>query len=212
MEASQVKLGKVLVRMVIGGVVGFAAMKFGLESGLGPLLRGAGPGAAALAGFGLMFALIGVFVGLGTALPGLGARVLNVGGREDIEDQRAMLGGSAVSCVMLGLGMVLLALAGEGGPVPAIMGLSAFIFALLLTAAITLLQWPRYDELWRRLSLEGAAWGGSLLAMGLLVWGSLAAVNLVALPDATGLIALIMGLNLLGCFIAIGRRGMLLQP
>lgn len=158
MDASQGNFGKLLVRMVIGGVVGFAAMKFGLGSGLGPLLRGAWPGGAALAGFGLMFALMGLFVGLGAALPGLGARVLNVGGREDIEDQRVMLGGSAVSCIVLGIGMTLLALAGPAGPVPAVMGLAAFVFALFLTAAITLLQWPRYDELWRRLSLEGAAW------------------------------------------------------
>jgi hypothetical protein len=212
MEASRKKFGLLLVRMLIGGVVGFAAMKFGLESGLGLLLRGAGPGAAALAGFGLIFVLMGLFVGLGAALPGLGAKVLNVSGREDIEDQRAMFGGSAVSCLTLGIGMTLLALAAPNGPVPTIVGLAAFVFALFLSAAITLLQWPRYDELWRRLTLEGTAWGGSLLAMSLLVWGALAIVEFAALPDPAGLVALVMGLNLLGCFVAIGRRGMLLQP
>jgi hypothetical protein len=67
MEASRKKFGLVFVRMLIGGVVGFAAMKFGLEGGLGPMLRGAGPGSAALAGFGLIYGLMGLFVGIGVA-------------------------------------------------------------------------------------------------------------------------------------------------
>lgn len=213
MDASQKKLGKTLVRMLIGGVAGFALMKFGLGSGLGPLLRagGAGPGAMALAAFGLVFVLMGLFVGLGTAIPALGARVLNVGGREDIDEQRAMLLGSAVSCTVLGIGMTLLALAGPGGPVPGTMALAAFGFALTLSTAITVRQWPRYDELWRSLTLEGTAFGGGLLALVLLVWSALATVGHAQLPGPAGLIALTMGLTLLGCFIAIGRRGMLIQ-
>ncbi len=213
MDASQKKIGKVFVRMLIGGIAGFALMKFGLGSGLGPMLRaaGAGPGAMSLAGFGLVFALMGVFVGLGAAIPAFGARVLNVGSREDIDEQRAMLGGSAVSCVALGVGMTLLALAAPVGPVPGGLALAAFLFALALTTAITVLQWPLYDELWRQLSLDSAAYGGTLLLFTLLIWGALAATGQAALPDAAGLIALTMGLSLLGSFIAVGRRGMLVQ-
>jgi hypothetical protein len=213
MAASQRKLGKVLVRIVLGGVAGFALMKYGLGDRLGQLLRaaGAGPGAVSLAGFGLVFALMGAFVGLGAAVPALGARVLNVGSREDIYDQRAMLLGSAVSCTVLGIGMTLLALASPAGPVPSGLALSAFVFALVLTAAIAVLQWPRYDELWRSLTIEGTAFGGGMLAITLLVWSALAATGNAVLPDAAGLIALTMGLTLLGCFAAIGRRGMLVQ-
>jgi hypothetical protein len=213
MAASQRKLGKVLVRIVLGGVAGFALMKYGLGDGLGQMLRaaGAGPGAVSLAAFGLVFALMGVFVGLGAAVPALGARVLNVGSREDIDEQRAMLLGSAVSCTVLGIGMTLLALAGPAGPVPSGLALSAFVFALVLSAAIAVLQWPRYDELWRSLTIEGTAFGGGMLAITLLVWSALAATGNAVLPDAAGLIALVMGLTLLGCFVAIGRRGMLVQ-
>ena len=211
MEASHKKFGLVFVRMLIGGVVGFAAMKFGLEGGLGPLLRGAVPGSAALAGFGLIYGLMGLFVGIGVAVPALGAKVLNVGGREDIEDQRAQMMGGAVSCLALGIGMILLALAKPGGAVPGAVGAAAFGFALLLTAVITLLQWRGYDELWRNMSLESAAWGGTLIAMTLLVWGALALIGRAVLPDPAGLVALVMGLQLLGTFIAIGRRGLLIQ-
>jgi len=211
MEASRKKFGLVFVRMLIGGLVGFAAMKFGLESGLGPMLRGAGPGSVALAGFGLIFGLMGLFVGIGVAVPGLGAKVLNVGGREDIEDQRSQMMGGALSCLALGIAMVLLALAKPGGVVPGVVGAAAFGFALFLTAAITLLQWRGYDELWRNMSMESAAWGGTLIAMTLLVWGALALIGRAVLPDPAGLIALVMGLQLLGTFIAIGRRGMLIQ-
>lgn len=211
MEASQKKFGKLAIRMLLGALAGFALMKFGLGMGLAPLLRGAGPGAAALAAFGLMFGLMGLFVGLGAVFPGIGARTLNVAGREDVEDQRAMLAGSAVSCVVLGIGMVLLALSAPIGPVPAGLALASFAFAVVLTGAITMLQWPLYDELWRSLSIEGAAIGGSLIAIVLLGWGALAVTGFAVLPDAAGLIALIMALTLAGSFIAIGRRGMLLQ-
>ncbi len=211
MEASRKKFGLVFVRMLIGGVVGFAAMKFGLEGGLGPMLRGAGPGSAALAGFGLIYGLMGLFVGIGVAVPALGAKLLNVGGREDIEDQRAQMMGGAVSCLALGIGMVLLALATPGGVVPGAVGAAAFGFALFLTAMITLLQWHGYDELWRNMSMESAAWGGTLIAMTLLFWGALALIGWAVLPDPAGLVALVMGLQLLGTFIAVGRRGLLIQ-
>ena len=211
MEASRKKFGIVFLRMAIGGVFGFLGMKFGMESGLGPLLVGAGPGAVALAGCGLVFGLMGLFVGLGAAIPALGAKVLNVGGREDIDEQRAMLAGSAVSCTALGIGMILLALATPGGAVPSGVGVAAFGFALFLTTAITVLQWPHYDELWRQMSFEGAAWGGTLIAMSLLIWAALAVTGQVGLPDPAGLITMIMGLTLLGSFIAIGRRGLLIQ-
>lgn len=211
MEASQKKFAKLFLRMAVGGLAGFAAMKFGLDGALGPLLRGAGLGGTALAATGLVLALMGLFVGLGAAIPGLGARTLNVSGREDIEDQQAMLIGSGVSCVALGLGMILLALATPAGPVPAALGLSAFAFGLILTTAITALQWSSYDELWRRMSLEGAAWGGTLLSVCLLGWAALALTGRAVLPDPAGLIALIMTLTLVGCFIAAGRRGMLTE-
>jgi hypothetical protein len=211
MDASGSKFGKAFVRGLIGAVAGYAAMRFGLDAGLGPHLRAAGPGAVALAGFGLVFALMGVFVGLGAAIPALGEKMLNVGGREDIEDQRALLLGSGVSCLALGAGMVLLALATPGGPVPGEVGAAVFGLALFLTAAMTVRQWHLYDELWRNLSLESAALGGTLIAMTLLVWSALALIGRAVMPDPAGLIALIMALSLLGCFIAVGRRGMLIQ-
>lgn len=211
MEASRKKFGIVLMRMAIGAVAGFAAMKFGLENGLGPLLKEAGPGSAALAGSGLIYGLMGLFVGIGVAAPGLGSKLLNVTGREDIEDQRAQMTGGAVGCLALGIGMVLLALAGPDGAVPGVVGVAAFGFALFLTAVITLLQWRGYDELWRNMSMESAAWGGTLIAMTLLVWGALALIGRAILPDPAGLVALVMGLNLLGTFIAVGRRGLLIE-
>lgn len=212
MERTSSKWNKIVLPMLVGGVVGFLATRFGIKLGLDPLLAKVGIGAFALAAVGFIYALMGILVGIGVAMPGLGARFLNVSGREDLEDQRAMLTGSAVGCTALGAGTILFALAGPAGPVPGGLGLSAFIFSVILISAISILQWRLYDELWRMLYLESATYGWLLTAAAFVVWGGAAHTGHAVMPDAAGLLAMILGLFLLGCFVAIGRRGMLLQP
>lgn len=200
---------KLAIQLIAGAVVG-AAMGAALSLTLPELERTAGAGAFALAAVGLLYLAMGLFVGLGLLFPGIGAKVLNVADQDDLADQRAILIGSAVSCTVLGAALMLLAFSGPQGLVPGALAVSALAFALVLLAAVTVLQWRLYDELLRGVSLEASAIMAGLLMPGLSLWAGLIHIGHAAAFDPLGLIALLMGAMLLATFIAAGRRGLLL--
>jgi hypothetical protein len=201
---------KLAIQLIAGAVVG-AVAGFALSAVMVPQLENvAGPGGFALAGVGLIYAAMGLFVGLGLLFPGLGAKVLNVADRDDLSDQRAMLVGSAVSCTVLGAALLLVALSGPQGLVPGALAVSALAFALVLLAAVTVLQWRLYDELMRGVSLEASAILAGIVFPVVALWAALAHSGQAAPLDPLGLIALLSGAMLLATFIAAGRRGLLL--
>jgi hypothetical protein len=202
--------GKSVVSMLVGGIFGFLAIMVLIEL-YGNPLKSLGGDAFALACVGLVYGLIGVFVLLGTLFPEVGAKVLNVSGREDLEDQRAMMLGSSLSYLALGLALFLLALAGPGGPVSATLALGGLGGALLLLVGIYLTQWHLYDELWRQLSWECAGMAFSIALPVITLWGALAHLGMVANFSPLGVIAALTAIMLIGAFAAIGRRGMLTQ-
>ncbi len=200
---------KIVLQLAAGGLFGFVSA-MAVTRALPHLDQPTSPGAAALIAIGLIYAIMGLFVGLGVAFPGLGARLLNVVDRDDLADQRAILTGSAVSCISLGLALILLALAGPEGQVSNVLAIGTLAFALILTTAITVLQWRRYDELMRGISLEASAFMAGIAFPAIVLWAAFSQTGLAGPIDPLGLVAVLAGAMLVATFIAAGRRGLLL--
>ncbi|MCZ8173178.1 MAG: hypothetical protein ACK442_13980 [Novosphingobium sp.] len=208
MEASRKGLGKIILQAAIGGLVGYSVAYFGARSPWFDQIAEQ-PGALALAGVGLIYLLIGLFVGLAGANPQISAAVLNVADVEDARAQRPVLVASSAVFVAFGAAQLLLAMAATGVAVPPVLAISATALALTMAIVLTWLQWSRYDELLKLVSWESGAFSLALLAVLLLVWAIIAEFGSRVAIDPMGLVALLMGSILVGSFIATGRRGML---
>lgn len=202
---------KFLLGALVGGAAGYFALDIYAWSGGDPEAARINPMRLLLSGVGMLYLLMGVFVGLGTLVPRAGAKLLNVAGSEDLIDQRAMLLGSSVSCGAIGAALMLLAASGAGGFISDGLVLASLAFALVLSIVLTILQWRHYDELMRQVSWESSAFALALLFPALVAWAALAHLGWTAALDPLGVIALAAGTLLLGTFIATGRRGMLIQ-
>jgi hypothetical protein len=209
-ETARPNYRKLLIQLVVGAVFG-AVMGLGISALLLPQLEiENGVGAFALAGVGLMYTVMGLFVALGLMFPSVGAKVLNVADREDLADQRALLTGSAVCCIALGLALLMLALSGPQGQISGALAAGALAFAFVLSAVITVFQWKLYDELMRGISMEASAFMAAILVPAIALWAVLTHLGQAGPIDPLGLIALLAGSMLLGSFMAAGRRGLLL--
>jgi hypothetical protein len=166
-----------------------------------------------LVGIGLIYVLMGLFVGLGVLAPrAFGQRILNVADAEEIVEERANMGSSALSCILIGAALALLAYATVDGANAPVTAPIAFWFLLALLAigtAITLPMWRRFDELWRQLTIDASALAGNILLALCVVWGGAAAAGLVAGPHPLDLVSAAFGIFLLATFIVVARRGMM---
>jgi hypothetical protein len=211
-QTSNAKFRKTLVQLVLGGVVGAAAM-IGMLTLLerhDGLLQDSGR-LAALA-TALVYALMAAIVGLGTLVPGVGARTLNVEDAEEIAEQRQALvvGGLSFLAVAVLLGSLGLARTdAAAGPLsPTLAGLIA-----AASAATLVFLGIRYrhvgDEMMRLASKEASSI--MLLLLLVVVGGKSAAAQLgfTAPLAPLEILAAFFALYLLAVFIAVGRRGML---
>ncbi|PKP86947.1 MAG: hypothetical protein CVT78_07245 [Alphaproteobacteria bacterium HGW-Alphaproteobacteria-17] len=207
---------KMAVQAVIGGIAGAGGMVAVLSLVDGQGGRDWAPSAIILIGVGLIYALMGLFVGIGTLAPRLlGQRLLNVTDAEEIVEERAHMGASAVCCLVLGMALMLLAhsvaTAAEGGAAlvtpPVAYGL--LVAVLSVFALVSAWMWQSFDELWRQLTIDTGAVAGNLLIPVLILWGGASAVGLTDSPNALDLVSLSFGALLLACFVAAGRRGMM---
>lgn len=174
------------------------------------------PSQIILAGVGMIYLLMGLFVGVGVLAPRLlGQRMLNVVDAEEIVEERGNMGGSALGCTATGAALMLLAYAtvdGASAPVTAPTAFWLLLALLVIGTAITLPMWRRFDELWRRLTIDASAIAGNILLALCVIWGSAAAAGLVAGPHPLDLVSAAFGIFLLATFIAVGRRGMMTPP
>jgi len=206
-EASAVR--KFLIQMAVGAVVGVLSMAVLLYLGK-PLLPLAGRVAMLAACMGALYVVLGLFVGAGAMAPGAGAHFLNVEDAEELREQRAMLGYSAVSCCLAGLFLLILSV----GPVAA-RGSGSTLLAVaagacLLGAIVSgKLCFDRCDELMRRICAEASVLTLNLGLVLLSGWGALAHLGLIAWITPLGLLAGVSLLYLLASFWVVGRRGML---
>lgn len=207
---------KVAMQAVIGAIAGAGGMVAMLA-----LIEAQGgldwaPSAIILLGVGFVYALMGLFVGLGTVAPRLfGARLLNVADAEEIVEERANMGASAISCLVLGAALMLLAhavAAQEAGSAALVGPAVAFwilLAVLIAFTAVSVWMWHGFDELWRQMTVDISAITGNLLLLVTIVWGGAAAVGLAAGPHPIDLVSIAFGSLLLACFAAAAWRGMM---
>ena len=206
---------KTALSTVVGGLVGAGAMAAMLALAGTDLLDAMGPSRLALAVVGLIYVLMAAMVGFGVAAPRAGAKLLNVADAEELRDDRANLLFSTIVMALLGATFVVLAIARgpgfAGGPVSA--GVAVGVLAVTMAGgAIASWMWRhRFDELSRQLGLEGAAWAFYLSWVILLLWGAADFLGLGARLTAIDAVTVPAAALLLGSFIAIGRRGMMVR-
>lgn len=203
---------KIALQALVGAVVGGGGAIAALSL-LEPGEPGLAPSQLILGGIGLIYAIMGLFVGIGTLAPRLiGQRLLNVADAQEIEDDRANMAGSAICSLAIGAALVLLAYGATGDPAAPISAVTAFwILAAVIAAVavVSVLMWRSFDELWRQLSVETSALLGNFLLVVCVLWGSAAAAGMVAAPGPLDLLSLAFGGLLLATFVVIGRRGMM---
>jgi hypothetical protein len=202
------KMRAMLIRAAAGGVVGFvsaAGMTHLIEGPVGGLDKSAT--VAAL--IGLFYAVIGLFVGLGTASPQIGARFLNVEDADELREQKKVLTLSGVAMTLWGVGLIAIALAAPDGPLPAGVSLAVGSLTILVGTWMSLPVYRASDELMRAISLEGGALSFGLMMLVAGGWAMLAHVGYAAGPAPIDLLSLFYVLLLVASFIVVGRRGML---
>lgn len=158
---------------------------------------------------GVSYVLIGLLVAVGLVAPSAGARFLNVEDAEEIREERPKLGSSALSCVLTGCFLLVLALSGGG----VIAAGAALAIAVLCLGGMIVLGWismKRYDELTRQMGQEASAWAfyATLLLFG--GWAALAQLGFTAWVDPLGFVASLAMLQLVAIFVAVARRGLMM--
>ncbi|MBL0916096.1 MAG: hypothetical protein IBJ13_11475 [Sphingopyxis sp.] len=200
------------MKMLVGGLVGAAVAAGALELAGSALLDAMGPSRVALAGVGVIYALIAAMVGFGVAAPQAGARLLNVGDADELREERAGMLLSVVTMGAIGLVLVLLALAsgpGFAGPVPARLAFASLVLAVAGGLVASWVWRDRYDELNRQLGLEGCLWAFCLSWVLLTLWGAADFLGFGLALTAIDVVTTLAAMMLLGSFVAVGRRGMM---
>lgn len=105
--------------------------------------------------------------------------------------------------------MIVLANSGTGGTVPVSIAVGTVIVALAVAGFLIVKTWKYQDELMRQVSLEAGSIAGAMVIATLLVWGAFSMNGMGPAIEAKSMIALVMGMTLLGAFVATGARGML---
>jgi hypothetical protein len=195
---------------IAGGIAGFAmAMSVGSwfkDGGALSHIAGAEP---ALLTAGL-YALMGVFVLLGSLSPQVGAAVLNVEDADEVREQGPVFIPSAISCVLLGVSLAALALGGEGGLLsPIVAGAVAFA-AIAIACAASFASMHQSDELMREVVRQSASASFYLVWTIFLLWAAASQLGDVRTPRALDLLAILYAAPLAASFWVIGRRGMLM--
>ena len=201
--------GRQVFRLLAGGVVGAASTIAFMELVGKSRLGSDDPGVILALIAGLIYGVMGVFVGLGALAPRQGAVFLNVEDADEIREQRASLAPSAIACILIGAFLLVLALA----PVEQAGDRTAWTVAaaacLLGVVAVSVAARGRTDELMRQLSFESSALTLHVALVVLTVWAMLAQLGYAAWLTPLSLIAGLALLFLAATFLVAGKKGMM---
>lgn len=215
MAGDRASAKKAAVSGLLGAFLGASSVSALLYLAGPTLLEAMGPSRIALAGVGVVYALVAGMVGFGVAAPRVGAKVLNVADAEELRDDRANLIFSTVAMALLALTFLLLALAQgpdfAAGIVPAPVAMAALLLMLAGGGIASWLWNDRFDELGRQLGLEGAAWAFYLSSTILTLWAAADYLGLGATLTPVDVVTVPAAMLLLGAFVAVGRRGMMVR-
>ena len=209
---SGAKTRKTLIRMAIGAIAG-ASVTYALLA----IVDRSGfdmddPARLAALGAGIVFALMGLMVGLGTLAPRSGAHLLNVEDADELREQRRPLSRGSVVMLLIGAAMIALALAavgGEAGILTREAAAIAVVVAVVGVAGLSIAGRGENDELVQAVGTEAAA--GAMYAVLTLfgLWAALAHLGYVAWIEPLGLLAALLAIQLGAAFWVSGRRGLL---
>lgn len=161
---------------------------------------------------GLVLALIATLVAFGIAAPRQGAMLLNVEDAEELVEERKPLAQGALVMFSAAVGLLALALAAVGGSaglLPPGVALAIAAASFVATGVLGHVSRGATDELMRELSAEAACVTLYAVLAVAAAWGSLAHLGYVPWITPLGLLAGLVGLQLLATFYVVGRRGML---
>ena len=208
-QAPRSKWRKFVLQAFAGGLVGA-----GFSVGITQLVDSGALGAFSAAQeaamlVAMLYVVIGLVVGLGVAVPRAGASMLNVEDEEELREQRSVLAWSALSMVLIGVLLGLLALSGQGGLVDPALALGVIAAGWVVLAILGWYLMRNLDELMRALSRESAELAYYLLFVVCGGWATLAWLGFVPGMGMLAFLTLCHALLLLACFIATARRGMM---
>ncbi len=162
-------------------------------------------------GMGVLYGLIGVFVGLGALFPKPGWVFLNVEDADEILEQRRLLGWSAVGCLAIALPAIALVLA---SPRLAVLSSSTaaalFVAGTIVAAATGRMSRQHVDEFGRRLSTDSNGGFAMLVCLVFGSWAAFAHLGHMPMFTALGFYGGILGLYLLAIFAVVARRSLML--
>lgn len=202
---------KLIVQTLTGAAFGAAGTFLFLKFG-GKVADFDDPSRLAAAATGIIYTLMGLFVGLGALAPGAGAKFLNVEDADEILAERKSIGPGAIGALLIGLLLIALALTPGGDRPGALSPDTAIVVAAACLAGLLGVGWwvrGKVDEFNRQIGIESSAiaMNASLLLFG--GWAALAHVGYVQWITPLGLLAGFALLELGAIFWVVGKRGML---
>ena len=200
---------KMMLQMLVGAVVGAATTLLFLNFVVEPYIDLDMPENLIAIATGVIYALVGLSILIGMAVPRAGASYLNVEDADELREEGGKLWPASLVMVLTGAFLMILPLSGETALMSRQTGLMA---ALLCLAGIAIGGWvsaKRYDELMRRLGLEAASLTLQLGLLAIGVWAALAHLGYTAWASPLVLISGFALLQLFVSFVVVGRHGLL---
>ena len=205
------KTRKLILQFIAGALSGALVTYGALE-----LLDGTGfdardPSRMMALAVGLVFAIIGLFVALGVAMPRAGTGLLNVEDADELQEQGRSLRAGSLLFVLGGAGLLALALGGEGDE--AVLSLSASAWTggafFLAAIAVAFVNRNNSDEMMRSLSREASTLSLYVISALAILWAILAHLGRAPELDALGVLAGIFAIQLVAVMVVVGRSGLL---
>lgn len=205
---------KVALSAGVGFLVGVAGVSAAAWLGGGDLIDSMGGSRVALAGIGLVYILIAAMTGFGVVAPQAGAKLLNVEDPEELVEERAKLGRSALYMMIAGITLVLIALArapgfADGPVAPAV---AMIAVGCLLLFSIFTYRWMRlFDELDWQIGIEGGSWAFMIAFAILLPWSAIGTFGWSAAPTPIDMLTILASSLIGGSFIVAAKRGLMVR-
>lgn len=157
---------------------------------------------------GITYIVIAAIIALGLVLPKFGARFMNVEDADELRELRAMLTYSAGGLLLIGIGVIVVALAGPGGAIAPAVALAAYIALSIVTLWFSLRAYRLQDELMAAMGNEVAGLSFSLIALIGGSWAVLAHLGFVLAPAPLDWLTMMIALPLLAAIVVTMRRGL----
>ena len=202
---------KLIFQTLTGAAFGAAGTFLFLRFG-GEVADFEDPSRLVAAATGIIYVLMGLFVGVGALAPGAGAKFLNVEDADEILAERKSIGPGAIGALLIGLMLMALALTPGGDQPGALSPDTALAIAAVCLVGLLAVGWwvrGKVDEFNRQMGIEASAiaMNASLLLFG--GWAALAHTGYVHWIAPLGLLAGFALLELGAIFWVVGKRGML---